>query len=243
VPVREQQGFVWAWADADAPPEGEPFRFPHADDPAYTTVRKTVSADASVHAVVENALDVPHTSFLHGGLFRTDADRRPIRCEIRRFDDRVECEFFGERAPKGLAARILSPTGGEIRHVDRFRLPSITEVEYHLGDDHHVVLNGACTPVDDLQTQVHAVVSIRTRLPRGLVRRALEPLALRIFRQDAVILALQTKSLQTFPDASFVSTDVDVLGGHVLRLLTRAARGEAGDPSAPPLVRETTMLV
>src|SRR5690606_7067984 len=67
VPLREQQGFVWAWADPDRKPEGAPFHFRHADDPGYLTVRRVLSAKGSLHGVIENALDVPHTSFLHGG--------------------------------------------------------------------------------------------------------------------------------------------------------------------------------
>jgi phenylpropionate dioxygenase-like ring-hydroxylating dioxygenase large terminal subunit len=243
-PVREQQGFVWVWGEPDKEPVGEPFRFRLADDPAYLTVRREVRTRGSVHAVVENALDVPHTAFLHGGLFREDRkDRRPIRCVIQRHQDRVECEFIGESRPTGLAGRILSPSGGMVTHFDRFFLPSITEVEYRIGDENHIVLNGACTPVDDWDTRLYAVVCIRTRLPRWLVRLAVQPLAMHIFGQDAVVLKQQADALHSFGEASYASTDIDLLGPHILRLMTRAARGEPVDPNAPPYVRETTLLV
>lgn len=242
-PVVEQQGFVWAWADPEGAPEGAPFRFRHADDPAYLTVRRVLRAKGPVHAVIENALDVPHTAFLHGGLFRTNRpDRRPIRCEIRRFHDRAECEFYGEQAPTGLAARLLVPNGGELTHVDRFWMPSITEVEYHLGDDAHLVLNGACTPLDDWETELYAVVSVRTPLPHWLVRLVVTPVALRIFAQDAEILAVQTEALQAAGEASFVSTEIDVLGAHILRLMHQASRGEPA-ATGEPYVRQTTMMV
>ncbi|MCB9682295.1 MAG: aromatic ring-hydroxylating dioxygenase subunit alpha [Alphaproteobacteria bacterium] len=244
VPSVVQQGFVWVWPDADVAPHGTPFRFRHLDDPAYTTVCRSLPSPGSVFMVVENALDVPHTAFLHGGLFRDDtAQRREVTCHIRRFHDRAECAFVGERRPSGIAGRLLSPSGGDISHVDRFHLPSITEVEYRLGDENHVLLNGACTPVDDTTTIVHAVVSIRSRLPGWLVRPIVQPLALRIFAQDVEVLRLQVDTLQAFGDATFVSTDIDVLGTHILRLMHRAARGDAGDPEAPPFERTTTMLV
>lgn len=37
-PTREQQGYVWVWADAESEPTGEPFSFPHLDDPAFDSV-------------------------------------------------------------------------------------------------------------------------------------------------------------------------------------------------------------
>lgn len=242
--VVEQQGLVWVWGDRSCEPEGAPFRFPWADHPDYLTVRRPVHAPGPVHAVVENALDVPHTAFLHGGLFRTDkAERSPITCHLRRFHDRAEVEFVGEEAPEGLAARILAPSGGELTHVDRFHLPSITEVEYRLGEDSHVVLSGACTPQDDFDTMLYAVVSIRTPLPNWLVRAAVTPLALRIFHQDAVVLGKQTEALQAFGEARFASTEIDLLGPHILKLMHRAARGEVGDPDAAPYTREVTLMV
>jgi phenylpropionate dioxygenase-like ring-hydroxylating dioxygenase large terminal subunit len=242
-PVREQQGCVWVWGDPKVPPVGEPFRFRLADDPSYLTVRHEVRAKSSVHAVIENALDVPHTAFLHGGLFREDKDRRPIRCELKRYHDSVQCEYIGEARPEGVVARLLSPSGGMVTHFDRFFLPSITEVEYRIGDENHIVLNGACTPVSDWDTRLYAVVSVKTRLPRWLVRALVKPLALRIFGQDAEILDLQTKTLHAFGEGSYASTELDLLGPHILRLMHRAARGEVGDPSAPPYERATTMLI
>jgi phenylpropionate dioxygenase-like ring-hydroxylating dioxygenase large terminal subunit len=241
--VREQQGFIWVWGDPATQPVGEPFHFRCADDPAYLTVRRAVPAPGAVHSVIENALDVPHTAFLHRGLFRSDGKRRPITCRVRRFHDRVECEFIGEARPEGLAGRILSPTGGMVTHFDRFYLPSITEVEYRIGEENHVMLNGACTPVSDFDTIVYACVSVRTRLPKWLVKAVVQPLAMYIFRQDAEILTLQTETFHRFGEARYVSTDVDLLGAHILRLMHRAARGEAGDPTAAPYEREVTMWV
>lgn len=243
-PVREQQGLVWVWTDPEVAPDVEPFHVPHADDPDYLTVIRPMPTPGSLHMVIENALDVPHTAFLHGGLFRTDRpDRRPIRAVVTRFHDSVQCEFIGEERPKGLAARLLAPSGGELTHFDRFFMPSITQVEYRLGDDAHLLLHGACTPVDDFETIVYAVVCIRTRLPRWLVRQVVQPVALKIFNQDRVILRMQKDTLHTFKEARFASTDLDVLGLHILRLMTRASRGEAADPAAEPFVREVTMWV
>lgn len=241
--VREQQGFVWVWGRPDEVPEVEPFRFAWAESPDHVVIRRRVSARASLHMVIENALDVPHTAFLHRGLFRVDADRNEITAVVKRWHDRVECEYVGEPRPEGLIGRLLSPSGGIVTHFDRFYLPSILEVEYRIGDENHIVVDGACTPVDDFETDLYAVVAVRTRLPIRLLRPFVEPFALRIFGQDAAMLELQTRSVQTFGGQQYASTEIDLLGPHVLRLLRRAERGELGDPGAEPWTREVRLSV
>ena len=87
--VREQQGFVWVYGEPGVEPEQGPFTFQKADQPGYLTVRHEVSAECSIHAIAENALDVPHTAFLHGGLFRSAKVRNRIQAVVERFHDRV----------------------------------------------------------------------------------------------------------------------------------------------------------
>jgi len=241
--ARESQGFVWVWADPDTPPVGEPFQLNAHDRPGYLTIRRSLGAQGSIHAVSENALDVPHTAFLHGGLFRVDRDRQPITCRVKRWHDRVECEYIGEPRPAGIAGRILSPSGGTVVHFDRFYLPSIVEVEYRIGDENHIILNGAITPHGDHDVTLHAAVSVRTRLPIALLRPFVEPVVLRIFGQDQRILKMQTDTMHRFGDARFVSTELDALGPHIMRLMRQAERGQLDSPDAQPYTRELTMML
>ena len=82
---------------------------PYSDDPRYTVVRHEMELDGTVHAAAENALDVPHTAYLHGGLFRTSKARMEIGVVLRRWHDRAEAEYIGESAPPGVLGRILAP--------------------------------------------------------------------------------------------------------------------------------------
>jgi phenylpropionate dioxygenase-like ring-hydroxylating dioxygenase large terminal subunit len=232
-PVQEQQGFVWVWGDPKSAPPQPPPRFPWADDPSHLTVRYRLEVDASLHAVAENALDVPHTGFLHGGLFRKDGARNRIRAELSRYADRAVCDYIGEPRPEGLVARILSPSGGVVTHADRFILPGTIEVEYSIGTENHLVSAAALTPAADWRTVVWAVVSVRTRLPALLVKPIVQPIGMRIFAQDAEILRLQTASVHAHGQQRYVSTEVDLLGPQILKLLTRAAEGEAPPPAGP----------
>jgi phenylpropionate dioxygenase-like ring-hydroxylating dioxygenase large terminal subunit len=225
-PCVEQDGYVWVYSTAGATPRCAPFRFPLLDAPGYTTARRDLEVRSTLLAALENTLDVPHTAFLHGGLFRTSRARTEIDVVVRRFADRCEAEFVGEPRPEGLAARLLAPRGGVVTHVDRFLLPSIAQVEYRLGDASHLVVTTAMTPVDDFLTRLFVAVSFRLPLPGWLVRPLVTPAAARIFAQDARILALQADNVRRFGGERFASTELDVLGPQIWRLLRQAERGE-----------------
>jgi phenylpropionate dioxygenase-like ring-hydroxylating dioxygenase large terminal subunit len=222
--TREQEGFVWVYSTPGVEPTSEPYRFPLLDAHGYSTVRRMLSAKGTLHSTLENTLDVPHTAYLHGGWFRTEEKRNEIEVVVRRGADRVEAEYLGEPRPSGLAGRLLAPGGGVVQHFDRFLLPSIAQVEYRIGDDSHLLVTSAMTPVDDWETEVYAVVTFRMPLPHWLVKPFLTPVALHIFQQDARMLERQTRTLQHFGTETYASTEIDVLGPPILRLLRQAER-------------------
>jgi phenylpropionate dioxygenase-like ring-hydroxylating dioxygenase large terminal subunit len=248
-PTTERDGYVWVWGAPRHEPDVAPYAIPVVDR-RYTVVHYDVVADGSLHQTIENALDVPHTAYLHGGLFRSaTSPKHDVRAVITRARDRVQVEYVGEPRPPGLVARILSPKGGVVSHFDRFVLPSITEVEYHMGgtgpddaDAHFRVLSMG-TPVDDFRTRLYAVVQFRVRLVPGFVLTPLvAPIALRIFAQDAKILAAQTATIHAFGEERFVSTEIDVLGAQILRLMKRAAAGAIQDDDEP-YAKEITLRI
>ncbi len=241
-PVIEQDGLVWVYGEPDSNPESKPYKLPHIDDPRYTTVTRRLETKGTVHAVIENALDVPHTAFLHKGLFRGTSDPNEIKVVVRRWHDRTEAEYIGEPRPEGVVGRLLSPSGGVVTHYDRFLMPSIAQVEYSIGTENHILVTSACTPLNDFETMLHAVISYRFRVPGRLIKPVLEPIAVRIFAQDAEVLALQTETIERFGGEQFVSTDLDVLGSHIWRLMKQAERGNI-ETLEEPVTRELTMLV
>jgi len=242
-PVREQDGLIWVYATPEVEPNNEPFRFPLIGTKNYTTIFQKVHAEASLHAVAENALDVPHTAYLHGGLFRSaKAERREIEVVIRRWHDRVEAEYIGEPRPPGLAGKLLAPGGGMVTHFDRFILPAIVQVEYRLGKKSHICISSALTPVADFNTQLFTVISFRLPLPSWLVALFLRPIAWRIFQQDADMLKRQTETIRHFNREQYMSTEIDVLGPHIYRLLKQAERGERA-PVEEPFMKTIQMLI
>ena len=226
-PVQEQQGYLWVWMDPVVEPDVPPFDIPHMQTPGYSVIRRRVTAPGTLHATIENALDVPHTAFLHRGLFRGTGERNEIEAIVWRLGRSVYCEYIGEPRPEGFAGRLLAPGGGLVEHYDRFHHPSILQVEYRLGADTHVLVTGCCTPISDFETALYATVTFKIpRVPTWLIRWVGVPLGLSIFRQDVVVLAQQTAGVQRFGGEQYVSSEIDMLGGPIWRLMREAERGE-----------------
>jgi phenylpropionate dioxygenase-like ring-hydroxylating dioxygenase large terminal subunit len=238
-PCVEQDGFVWVRAEPGDrigaepgepgnPPPEPPYRIPGLDAPGYGTGRLSYEIEAPLHATLENILDVPHTAFLHGGLFRRSDKRREIEVVVRRRRDRAEAEYIGEARPSGLAGMLLAPGGGEVRHFDRFILPSIAQVEYSLGERSHLIATHVLTPVDDSRTRGFLVVTAKLPVPLWLIRGMFRVVALKLLRQDQAILKAQTENVRRFGGERFASTEIDILGSQIWWLLRRAERVEQG---------------
>lgn len=237
---REAQGWIWVYSEPDLEPETEPYEIPCADQPGYLTIREHLVMPGPLDAVAENALDVPHTAFVHAGLFRKNDDRKPIEVVVRALDGGVEAEFIGEDRPEGVVGRILAPAGGEVFHWDRFILPCIAQVEYRLGDRSHIVTTAALTPRTSNVTDLFATVAVKVPVPNILLRTVFKPVAMRILNQDKEILRRQTEQVERFGAESFASTEIDVLGLRIKKLLREAA---AGRSTAAPEERRIKMLV
>lgn len=237
---RESQGWVWVYSEPDVEPECEPYAIPCADRADYLTIREHLEMPGPLDAVAENALDVPHTAFVHAGLFRRNRDRKPIEVVIRALDQGVEAEFIGEERPEGLVGRILAPGGGEVFHWDRFILPCIAQVEYRLGERSHIVTTAALTPRTQTVTDLFATVAVSVPVPSMILRSVFKPVAMRILAQDIEILRRQTQQVQRFGEEEFASTEIDVLGLRIKKLLREAA---AGRKSPAPEERRIKMLL
>ena len=237
---RESQGWVWVYSEPDVRPDSNPYVIPCADEPGYVTIREHIEMPGPLDAVAENALDVPHTAFVHAGLFRSNADRSAIEVVVRSVDGGVEAEYVGEQRPEGIVGRILAPQGGEVSHWDRFLLPGIAQVEYRLSERAHIVTTAALTPRTAAVTDLFATVAVKVPVPGFLLKTVAKRVAMRILHQDIEVLRAQTKQIERFGGEEFASTEIDVLGLRIKKLLREAASGRA---TAAPDERRIKMLV
>ena len=185
-------------------------------DSSYGLIRYRTVFDAPAFYILENFLDVPHTAFLHRGLFRTSAGRA-ISVTVRRLSDRVEARYKGEPKPTGLIGSLLASGTGEVTHVDRFFSPSISQIEYRLGES-HIIETTALTPENEGRTRLFMEIVFRLRIPKTLAFLLAGPVLFGILRQDARIVSRQYENVRRFGEEKFSFTPIDVLGPHILAL-------------------------
>ena len=104
--------------------------------------------------------------------------------------------ILASRVQEGLLGKILAPDGGEIEHYDRFILPSIAQVEYRLGD-RNIVVSNCLTPVTDTLVRMHTV-GCESAIWTWLLKPFVLPFALRVVKQDQVMLKTQLDCIEDF---------------------------------------------
>jgi phenylpropionate dioxygenase-like ring-hydroxylating dioxygenase large terminal subunit len=232
----EQDGIVWAWGEPDAEPTRHPFALPAVDGAGSGEVVLRRDLECTLHAALENALDVPHTAFLHRGIFR-GGDPHPITALRRPVDDGVEVQYVGE--PVGMGPiRWRSGAGRTFDHWDRFFLPSVAQIEYAVDGWFRLVNTIVHLPLSRFRTRAWFVVRFQSRLPAAVVRAAVAQRGRQILRQDARALARQTERVRSLGGEHYASTELDLIGNAIWHLLRHAERAEqpdsaraSGDPS------------
>lgn len=252
-PTCERDGFVWVWADPEHGPEGEPFALPRLDGKQCGETVFAYDLDCTVHAALENALDVPHTAFLHRGLFRGGTPRE-ITAVRRAVPGGIEVQYLGE--PVGMGSiRGRQGAGRTFDHWDRFFLPSIAQIEYRVDGWLHIINTILHLPLSELRTRAWFVVRYWTRLPAAVAAPIVRARGMQILRQDAHMLAEQTANASRFGGERYTSTDLDVMGNAIWRMLRQAERAEQatvdtgidvdaeGEGDGEPLERTLTLRV
>lgn len=239
--VCESDGVIWIWGAPDAAPDRPPLRLP--DLGQGTTVGEVVfqrDIECTMHAALENALDVPHTAFLHGGLFRKQGGGPRVHAERRDVPDGVEVRFTGEPAAFGP----LRLRGATFDHWDRFLLPSIAQVEYRVGDALRIVNSILHLPMSARRTRAWFVLRFRSPLPAALLAPVVRARGRKILEQDVTMLEAQTANASRFGGERYTSTDLDLLGNAIWRLLRQAERreGDRADDTPVEIGRDQVTL-
>jgi phenylpropionate dioxygenase-like ring-hydroxylating dioxygenase large terminal subunit len=221
----EQDGFVWVWAEPASEPDRIPFRLPTLTGGGSQVVLAR-DLDCSLHAALENALDVPHTAHVHGGLFR-GRDSSEITAVRRDVPGGTEVQYLGE--PVRFGRLRLSRSDLTFDHWDRFFLPSIAQIEYRVSGWLRLVNTIVHLPLSPFRTRAWFVVRFWSTLPTSVVRPIIAAQGRRILRQDAVVLARQTENIQRFGLTRYASTDLDIMGSAIWRLLLESERTESAE--------------
>ena len=235
-PACESDGFVWVYLGERSPAE-PPRRFARHGEQGWTSFLLVNRFQGGAHACLENFLDCPHTAYVHTGWFRSRRERA-VRTVVRHLEDGVAAEFHEERDAESVVSRLLFPRGRKLEHVDRFLMPTTSQVDYRFGPDRHYIITSQCTPINEEETQVYTMLTFRFGWIGPLVRLLFEPISRRVIRQDVDVLRAQRENLRRFGGARYINTRADLLGPEILRLWRDAAARSDEATRTLPAARE-----
>jgi phenylpropionate dioxygenase-like ring-hydroxylating dioxygenase large terminal subunit len=198
-PTCERDGYVYVRPSKDDRPGLAPFAMPHSGAPGFGHVRLVNRFRASVTRCVQNFVDIPHTAYVHAGLFRSPRAQR-LSATVERRGGSVLVRYAHETANLGIFARFLNRRGAEIEHVDAFHMPNVTCVEYGFGGGRRFVITSQSIPVSPDDTLVYTDLAYAYGVWNTLARPVVRWLAQRVIDQDVAILGRQTDTIRTLGD-------------------------------------------
>lgn len=238
-PVVERDGYVYVRLNAAAPAPREPFSMPHYREPGWVNLRLRNRFHNTVANCVENFIDIPHTAFVHRGIFRATQGER-ISATVVRNQDEVHVTYRNERANLGSYRWFLNPRRAEIGHTDSFYAPNVTSVCYRLGRKVFLITSQA-VPVAAGETLVFTDLTYSFGRLGALAAPFVRRHGQRIIDQDINILARQMRNIERY-GAEFRDTPADTIHRFVDSIREAIARDE--DPCAlEPLTREIELWV
>lgn len=229
----EQDGYVYVRLEKGTE-DFSPFSMPHWSAAGWKHVRLTNVFKNDVTNCVENFVDIPHTTFVHRGLFRSPK-RQKLTATVRRVQGSVLTEYHGETDNLGLFSKFLNPAGRPIRHVDAFHMPNVTSVEYEFGPRRRFVITSQSVPEDERTTRVHTDLAYDYGAWNALAGPFVRWAGQKVIDQDLEVLEDQGVVLRRTP-GRFSHTPADVI--HVLIESVRRELEEGRDPRLLPERRE-----
>jgi len=226
----EADGFVYGRLEAKPKVDLPPFSMPSYGAPGYRSLRLVNRFENNVTNCAENFIDVPHTVYVHPGIFRSPRRQR-IEASIQRREGQVHIDYRGETDNLGWFAWFLNPKAEPILHRDSFHLPNVTSVEYRFGPRRHLFITSQSVPEEDDSTLVYTDLTYDFGLISPLVGPVLRFQGQAVIDQDLVALARQMETIRKYGE-SFNNTSADIVHVYVESLREAIAKGE--DPRELP---------
>jgi phenylpropionate dioxygenase-like ring-hydroxylating dioxygenase large terminal subunit len=234
-PTFEQEGYIYVRLTPDtdeSPPPllPRPFSMPHYREPGWATVRVINRFNNTVTNCAENFIDIPHTVYVHPGIFR-NTRQQLLEMTVERRNGSVFVDYLKETNNLGWFSRFLNGDRQEIRHTDSFHMPNVTSVEYTMGPHRQLCITSQSIPETDTSTLVYTDVTYNYGIWNALAWPLVWWTAQRIIHQDIDILSAQQEVIQKYGQA-FANTPSDTI--HVFVESIRQCLENDGDPSQLP---------
>ncbi len=225
----EQDGYIYTCLEHHSDIQ-RPYSMPFFQQKGWKNIRLQHLFNSDVTNCVENFIDVPHTAFVHTGIFRK-TEGRPIKVLIQRRNGTVTIDYLNESSNLGSMSWFLNPTKGKVVHIDHFIMPNITHVVYRLPSGWEYLITSQSIPLNDNSTLVYTDITynfgIWTQLAAWIVKRK----AQKVIAQDMEVLRDQNEVIHR-GNNQFINMPCDMI--HVMISEIREALEKELDPMALP---------
>lgn len=222
--VMELDDFIFVRLEKHPELDEPPFRTPKYKQPGFQTVRLFNIFENNVTNCAENYVDVPHTVFVHPGIFRTSRQER-IEAVVERRDGSVIVDFYNETDNMGWFSFFLNPKKEKIAHRDAFHSPNVTSVEYHFGASKDFYISSHCTPVNDKLTYVYTDLTYRFGWLNKLAAPIVRFQGQSVIDQDIKALRVQMEVISKY-GTRFSHSKADIVHVFIESLREAIARGK-----------------
>ena len=232
-PTLEQDGYIYVRPNPHVAPELEnlrPFRIPFLGEKGWMHIRLINRFENNVTNCAENFVDIPHTTFVHPGIFR-NASHRKISATVERKDGSVLVEYHGEKSDFGIFSLFLNQSDNEIGHSDHFHMPNVTSVDYRFSEKKRFFITSQSIPTTEEETLVYTDLTYNYGIFNWISRPLVRWQAQAIIDQDVEILKNQMNTIRKHGD-DFTHTDSDVI--HIFIESIREELGRNRDPRELP---------
>lgn len=224
--TKEQDGYIYVRLNDNPIEEFSPFSMPHYQESGWETIRVINRFHNNVTNCVENFIDIPHTVFVHPGVFRNSRQQK-LEMIVKRENASVLVEYNNETNNLGWYNKFLNRQNKEIKHFDRFYMPNITSVEYQMGNNRCLFITSQSIPESETSTLVYTDVTYNYGIWNKLARPFVRWTAQHIIHQDVKILGIQGEVIAKYGN-QFSHTPADTI--HVFVESIRDAISSGKDP-------------
>ncbi len=220
-PVEERYGWVWGFL-GDLPPDQRPPLppFPEFEARGWRAVRGRFNYKAHYTRVIENAVDIAHTPFMHRNSFGNTGNPVMPPYDVIVDDPALNaCLVLESPRPKGLAGFVMGGTSRNELTLSVFG-PAVASLKSSFSNGWSLIVFFAATPVDENLT-ITRFVQLRSFLRLKRTDDFARKLSLQILAEDQPAVEGQHPDTISSLDAQELSTRADALPIEYRRMLRR----------------------
>jgi len=236
----ESDDYVYVRLSEGEHAQEKPFAIQHYKEKGWNTIRVINRFNNTVTNCVENFIDIPHTVYVHPGIFRNER-RELIDVRIERLNGSVKATYRNETDNLGWTSKFFNPDGVEAVHTDEFFMPNVTCVEYLYSPKRRFLITSQSIPWEEDDTLVYTDVTFNYGALNFLAAPFVRWMGQRIISQDVEAMAKQMKCIKKYGE-DFSNTPADTIHAYVESIQRELKRGNDPKNLAPKVV-DVQMLI